>query len=414
MYAEHAYLSGLYNAPGSTAAYARTGGAYARQGAEDPINFGEDEEDPPLDVAPARTRAGYPAADVVRQLTVALQQSGAESAAKSLHYSADLITSGCYDHWQKLLWDYVIDHVGIASPRIFFFLRRQFAALDAAKARAEVEVFYREPVNQRMLAECVLVARLCNRKPTLKWPRVPPETHTDEWVSSIFDKVPDSPLVRRVWTQGMDARIALRVGNEYVAAVDAGATEKALFVIKWLMEEESYVRRSTKSFICAQGRGPAALPEKQRKSAGMYILAISAEIYRDLAARSKIKMNEEFQALIQLYSTPDKRLSAKRRNDILILIVQILCEVPRMAIPSAPVLVADQASLLRALNHSQGFFREVLVYDAPAAPIQKELKKKKVVVKGEKALTAKEKKELKIKEQMEAMDSMVSQLYGLG
>jgi hypothetical protein len=144
----------------------------------------------------------------------------------------------------------------------------------------------------------------------------------------------------------------------------------------------------------------------------MYILAISAEIYRDLAARGKIKMNEEFQSLLQLYSTPDKRLTAKRRNDILILIVQILCEVPRMAVPSAPVLVADQASLLRALNHSQGFFREVLVYDPPAAPIQKELKKKKVV-KGEKALTAKEKKELKMKEQMEAMDSMVSQLYGL-
>jgi len=406
MYApEHAYLSGLYNAPVSSTAYGR---------AEDPINFAGDDEDPQLDLAAeVRTRAGYPATDVVRQLTVALQQAGAESAAKSLHYSADLITSGCYDHWQKLLWEYVIDHVGIASPRIFFFLRRQFGTLDAAKARSEAEVFYREPANQRMMAECVLVARLCNRKPTLKWPRVPPETHTDAWVSSIFDKVPDSPLVRRVWAQGLDARIALRAGNEYVAAVDAGATEKALFFIKWLMEEEAHVRRSMKSFLCAQGRGPVALSERQRKSVGMYILAISAEIYRDLAARGKIKMTEEFQSLLQLYSTPDKRLTAKRRNDILILIVQILCEFPRMAVPSAPVLVADQAGLLRALNHSQGFFREVLVYDPPAASIQKELKKKKVV-KGEKALTAKEKKELKMKEQMEAMDSMVSQLYGLG
>jgi hypothetical protein len=124
-------------------------------------------------------------------------------------------------------------------------------------------------------------------------------------------------------------------------------------------------------------------------------------------------MGEEFQALMQLYANPDKRLSAKRRNDILILMVQILCEVPRMAVPSAPVLVADQAGLLRALNHSETFFREVLVYDAPSAAIQKELKKKKVV-KGEKVLSAKEKKELKMKEQMEAMDSMVSQLYGLG
>ncbi len=399
----------LRNAPPST-----TGGANA--GSDDPINYMDDDADQDIFdlAATVRTRAGYPAADVVRQLTVALQQAGAESTAKSLHYSADLITSGCYDHWMKLLWDYVIDHVGIASPRIFFFLRRQFGALDAAKARAgEAETFYREPQYQRMMAECVLVSRLCNRKPALKWPRVPPETHTDAWVSSIFDKVPDSPLVRRVWAQGLDARIALRAGNEFVAAVNAGSTEKALFFVKWLLEEEAHVRKSMKSFLCAQGRGPSTLKERQRKSVGMYILAIAAEIYRDIAARGKIKMGEEFQALMQLYANPDKRLSAKRRNDILILIVQILCEVPRMAVPSAPVLVADQAGLLRALNHSETFFREVLVYDAPSAAIQKELKKKKVV-KGEKVLSAKEKKELKMKEQMEAMDSMVSQLYGLG
>ncbi len=378
---------------------------------EDPTNPDEDE----LLLQPeVRTRAGYMAPDVVRGLTVALQTAGPESAAKALHYSADLVCSGCIDHWQKIIWDYVIDHVGIASPRIFFFLRKTFGELDAGWAGMTSEAFYREPIYQRAIAECVLVARLCNRKPALKMPRVPPETHTDQWVSSIFDKAPEAAAVRAVWKQGLDARITYRAGNEFVEAINRGGTERALFFLKWLTEEETAVRREFKSSLCGQQRGPAALPEKARKSVGLYICALCAEIYRDLAGKSKIKMNEEFQALMQLYAFPDKRLSAKRRTDILILMIQILCEVPRWSVPSAPVLVADQASLLRALGHAEGFFREVLAYDAPAGNVAKEIKKKKAQAPpGEKPLTAKEKKEAKMREQMDAMDAMVNQIYGL-
>jgi len=378
---------------------------------EDPTNPDEDE----LLLQPeVRTRAGYMAPDVVRGLTVALQTAGPESAAKALHYSADLVCSGCMDHWQKIIWDYVIDHVGIASPRIFFFLRKTFGELDAGWAGMTSEAFYREPIYQRAIAECVLVARLCNRKPALKMPRVPPETHTDQWVSSIFDKAPEAAAVRAVWKQGLDARITYRAGNEFVEAINRGGTERALFFLKWLTEEETAVRREFKSSLCGQQRGPAALPEKARKSVGLYICALCAEIYRDLAGKSKIKMNEEFQALMQLYAFPDKRLSAKRRTDILILMIQILCEVPRWSVPSAPVLVADQAGLLRALGHAEGFFREVLAYDAPAGNVAKEIKKKKAQASpGEKPLTAKEKKEAKMREQMDAMDAMVNQIYGL-
>lgn len=379
---------------------------------EDPMNIEDDE----LAIQPEiRTRAGYMAPDVVRGLTVALQTAGSESAAKSLHYSADLVTSGCMDQWQKILWDYVIDHVGIASPRIFHFLRKTFGDLDAGSAGMTSEVFYREPIYQRQIAECVLVARLCNRKPALKMPRVPPETHADEWVNSIFDKAPEATAVRAVWKQGLDARVLLRAGNEFVEAINRGGTERALFFLKWLAEEETTVRREFKSNLCGQQRGPAALPEKTRKGVGLYICALCAEIYREIATKGKIKMNEEFQALMQLYAFPDKRLSAKRRNDILILMIQILCEVPRWSVQSAQVLVADQPSLLRALNHAEGFFREVLMYDAPAGNVSKEIKKKKKAPlnPGEKPLTAKEKKEVSAKQQMDAMDAMVSQMFGL-
>ena len=376
---------------------------------EDPTN-----PDDELTIQPeTRTRAGYMAPDVVRGLTVAIQTAGSESAAKSLHYSADLVCSGCIDQWQKIIWDYVIDHVGIASPRIFFFLRKTFSDLDAGHAGMTSEDFYREPIYQRQISECILVTRLCNRKPALKMPRVPPETHTDEWVNSIFDKAPEVAAVRAIWKQGLDTRVLYRAGNEFVEAINRGGTERALFFLKWLTEEEAIVRREFKSSLCGQQRGPAALPEKIRKGVGMYICGLCAEIYRELAAKSKIKMNEEFQALMQLYAFPDKRLSAKRRNDILILMIQILCEVPRWSVPSAPVLVGDQASLLRALGHAEGFFREILTYDAPAGNVSKEIKKKKAVPAGEKQLTAKQKKELEAKSQMDAMDAMVSQMYGL-
>jgi hypothetical protein len=381
----------------------------------DPQPYDDDPTDElTLDAADARTRAGYPVADVIRSFTVAIQQTGADSAAKTLHYSADLITSGCYNHWQKLVWDYAIDHVGIASPRIFFFLRRAFADLDVAYGKSPEEVFYRDPANQRQMSEVILVVRLCNRKPALKMPRIPPETHTDTWVNSILDKAPDSHAVNSVWKQGLDARILYRAGKEFVHAIANGSTERALFFLKWMLEEESYVRRTHKSFLCGHMRGPAHLADRVRKGVGMYICALTAEIYRDLASKSKIKMNEEFQALMQLYAMPDKRLSTKRRNDILILIVQILCEVPRWSVPSAPVLVADQPTLLRALNHSESFFREVLAFDQPPVDLEKEIKKKKKpVIPGVQNMTAKEKKEAKMKQQIEEMDALVGQLYGI-
>jgi Fe-S-cluster containining protein len=74
---------------------------------------------------------------------VALEQSGAVAAGKSMHHSADLICSGCFELWQKILWEYVIDHVGIGSPRIFWFLQHRFSDLEKAWAKLPAEQFYR-------------------------------------------------------------------------------------------------------------------------------------------------------------------------------------------------------------------------------------------------------------------------------
>jgi len=68
-----------------------------------------------------RTRCGYPLKDVLHEFKFNLEQTGSSHAAKCLHYTADLLCSGCLSPWKKFLWDFVFDHVGIGSPRVFLF-----------------------------------------------------------------------------------------------------------------------------------------------------------------------------------------------------------------------------------------------------------------------------------------------------
>lgn len=356
-----------------------------------------------------RSRSGYTIEDLIRNFRACLEQSGAEAAAKSLHFSADIICSGCFQYWQRCLWDYVYDHVGLASPRIFHFLKGRFEDLQKAYDKLPAEQFYRIAEYQKSIAECVLLVRACPRRPPFKMPRVPPETHTGEWVRASTGSASPSLVVGRVFRQGTDMPILRAVGNEFAKCCGDGNTEKALFWLKWLHEEEAWLKKHKEGQLSTADRGPVQWPQKQRAHVGFYLAALLGEIYKDLRTKSGLRMDEETRSLIHLYAYPNKLLSQKRRFETLCLLAQLMCEVPKWKVPAAPSLVKDPLALQRAVSHAESFFREVLAFDAPAGDVEKAIKKAlaKASAAKTKVLTEKQKKELAIQEQLAMYDSLI-------
>jgi hypothetical protein len=362
-----------------------------------------------------RTRSGYLVADTVRSFKVALEQSGAPAAGKSLHYTADLVCSGCFPLWQKLLYDYAFDHIGIASPRIFWFLRRRFTDLEVAWGKLPAEQFYRTVEYQKAMAETLLILRSCPRRPGLKMPRVPPESHNEEWVRGATGSSPPSAAVGRVFRGSGDLQVLRRVGDEFAKSCADGATEKAFFWMKWLLEEDTRLRKDGGGSLSTLDRGPPEWTGKrQRSHVGFYIAALVGEIYKELASKHGLRMSEEMTAILQLFSFPNKQLSQKRRIDLLCLAIQIVCEVPRWKVPAAPALVKDPVALERAISHAESFFREVLAYDPPVGDVAKEAKKGTVgkVTPAKKQLTGKELKQMNTDEQLAAYNAAIDGFFG--
>jgi len=71
-------------------------------------------------------------------------------------------------------------------------------------------------------------------------------------------------------------------------------------------------------------------------------------------------MHEEFQTLMDLWR------SLSVRKQILTVLTQILCEVPRWKVPAAPTLIKDPVAMSQAIRQVPKFFREVVAYDPPA------------------------------------------------
>ena len=353
-----------------------------------------------------RTRSGYPVGEAVRSFKMALEESGAVAAGKSIHYTADLVCSGCFEIWQKMLWEYAIDHVGISSPRIFHFLLSRFTDLQAGIGRIPSENFYKTLDYQKAMAECVLVLRSCPRRPALKMPKVPAESHTDEWIRTTTVGTNPSAVVGRVFNGSYDLQVVKRVGDEFAKACNDGATEKAIFWMKWLFEEDAKLKKEGKGSLSTQERGPASWPNKVRTHIGFFLVNLLTEIYKELAAKQSVRMNEEFKAILQLYLIPRKTISQKRRQDLLCLAIQIVCEVPRWKIPAAPSLVKDPLALERAIGHAESFFREVLAYDPPVGDLPKEAKKP-VKIAALKAKTNKQLHQLNVEEHLAAYDAVI-------
>ena len=193
-----------------------------------------------------------------------------------------------------------------------------------------------------------------------------------------------------------------------VYAIQEGATERALFWIKWLLEEDAIYKKKLGGGLTTLERGPPQLKPQQKTSVGYYLIAVLAEVYKEFATKGVIRMHEEFQTLLDIYRSPDPRNTQRRKMDTLALMVQILTDVPKWKVPAAPSLVPDMAKLQRAVSQSDGFFREVLM-----APLPKKLLPATVtglVKKKVKDLTKQE----QLEKQLAAIDEVTMKFYKMG
>jgi hypothetical protein len=351
------------------------------------------------------SRTGYKLKDLARSFTQCLGETGPVASGKLIHYSADMVTSGGLQLWQKLCWDYSYDHIGVASPRIFHYLQRKFRELNELSAKMPFEGFCRKKEIQEQLTEIVLILQECPKKTKPKLPTVTPDTHENEvWLRSVL-RTTDKAVVRKVYQRNADLEQLLHAGNEMVYAIQEGATERALFWVKWLLEEDAIIKKKFGSGLTTIERGPAGLKPAQKSSVGYYIIAVLAEVYKEFAEKGMIRMHEEFQALLDIYRSTDFRITAKKKLDTIAIMVQILTDVPKWKVPAAPSLVADQTKLQRMVTQSEAFFREVLMM-----PLPKKLLPPTVT--GLKQKKAKDpSKQDKLEQRLAAIDEMTMSFY---
>jgi len=307
-----------------------------------------------------RTRFGYDARDCVRTLQEVLSQSGPSATGKALHYSADLICSGGFEIWIRLIWSFVFQHVHLTSLRIFVFLQEKTRLLEQRVASVDMEELYRDPEFQKKASEVILVVQTLPRQGKITWPKVPDDTHESEWISSV-PTPKESEAVRKVWSSQHDQPIMRFVGNQILQACEEVNIEKALFWLKWLLDEDKKIRSQGAGYTLTTSRRNGTGSIKADKfEVGYYIVAVLAEAYKDLARRGLVRMHEEFQSLIDLYKGKMARVTSRQKQECLALMVLIIAEVPRWKIPAVQPLIKDAVIMSRAVEQSVRFFQEVV------------------------------------------------------
>ena len=312
-----------------------------------------------------RTRCGYEPYESLRAFEKTLSETGVISTGRALHFAADIVTSGGIDSFVRVIWDYAICHVGLASPRIFVYLKKRVGDITEMLKRLPDEQAYASEEFQIRVGELVLVMRNAPSRTVVPWPKVGSETHVEGWIRSAA-AAPETAVLRKVWRAEGDASILRTVGSEICKAITDGATEKGLFWIKWLFEEEAKIKKEIKGgTLSTYERAPAG--SKQKAGVAFFILALYAEIYKEMASKSQVRMHEEFQTLLDLWKGGDKRIQGGARKQILTILTQILCEVPRWKVPAAEALIKDPVAMSQAIRQVPKFFKEVLAYDPPNA-----------------------------------------------
>ncbi len=363
----------------------------------------EEQKEPEL-----TSRSGYEIRDIVRSFLQTLGESGTIASGKLLHYTADMISSGGLLLYERLCYEYAFDHIGIASPRIFYYLHNKFKELREKAAKHDLGLFCTLPDVQQTTAEIVLILQGCPKKTKPKYPTIPPETHENEgWLRSVL-RTTDKASVRKVYQRSTDLEQMLHAANEMVFAIVEGATERALFWAKWLQEEDAITRKRYQSGLSTGERGPPALKTQAQKTAmGYYLIAVLAELYKEFSQKGMVRLHQEFQTLLDLYRSTDSRNTQKRKQDTLALMIQILVDMPRMKVPAAPALVQDPATLDRMVQQAPAFYKEVMYHPMPTKLLPQTvtgLKKKKP-----KDAT----KEDKLHQQLAMMDQVAMNFYKL-
>ena len=372
------------------------------------------------------SRRGYDARELLHSFSINLLDTGPLASGKLLHYTADLVCSGGIELLRKLCWDFAFDHIGVAQPRIFVFLRKRLIDIFTKWAKQNNDTFLYSADNQRAIAEMVLVLQACPRRTKPKIPVVSGDTHeNDVWLRSSL-KATEKESVRKVFKHGVDQHQMYHAANEIIHATQEGGTERALWWLRWLIEEDSAVRQRNKVGLTTLERGVmtnGVKNSKKRGFMGTYIASILAECYKELAGKGLIRLHEEFQCLLDLSRTGSEvGLTPKRQTDCLALMIQILAEIPRWKNPSSPPLLTlsvngpqsgfqssgtDDIVLARAVSQAEIFWREIL----SLPPLDKELP---IAIKAKATAVALRKKNAKkgdISEKMSQMDKFYLDFY---
>ena len=358
----------------------------------------EQKEEKPI----VKTRFGYDARDCVRSLQEVLSQTGPSATGKALHLSADLICSGGFEIWIRLIWSFVFQHVHLTSLRIFVYLQERTKDLENRMNHLEMEELYRDPDFQQRISECVIIVQTLPKQSKIVWPKVPDETHEPSWIQSV-PPTRESEAVRKAWDPQHDQPIMRLVGNQILAACEEVNIEKALYWLKWLLDEDKRMRSINNGYTMTTSRRSGNGSMKQNKAEiGYYVAAILAEAYKDLAKRQMVRMHEEFQCLIDLWRGKHERLSSRQRQECLAFMILVIAEVPRWKVPAAQPLIKDPATLQRAVQQSVRFFQEILIKPPVIGIVPKDITgtyKKKAIAKTGKGN--------RMEDQMRLMDEMV-------
>jgi hypothetical protein len=174
------------------------------------------------------------------------------------------------------------------------------------------------------------------------------------------------------------------------------------------MDEDARIRKETKvTGLTNIERGAAGTNKKVATDAGHFLCAVIVELYRDMAARGVLKMNEEFQELVRLWRGGEHRMASRFRRDCLGLMAMILCEVPKWKNPQSPQLVPDPVRLSRAVGQATSFFNEVLAYKP--LPLTQQLKPNmtKAKVERKKKMTEQEQQAMSMNDKLDAYDQLM-------
>ena len=353
------------------------------------------------DLKNLRTRCGYVPSESIIAFEKNLHETGVVGLGKCLHFAIDLICSGGIHSFFKIIWNYSLNHIGIASVRIFMYLNKRISDLEELIKKYPDETLYNNQEFQTKVCEMILILHDAPKTHKIVWPKVGVETHDSLWFKSVAS-APATDIVNKVWKGDGDLRILYFLGNEIVKSASEYSSERVLFWIKWGFEEEAKMKKENNhSTLTTVDRSSTG---KGKGEVSYYFLAILSEIYKELSRKSMIRMNEEFQSLIDIFRSSDLKFSLSFRKNLLALIAQIICEVPRWKVPAANPLIKDPVVLTRTLPQCSKFFVEVLQYPSVASQNLNKLFKSKGKIEKKK-----DNKKLSMEEQFQAFDKAMEE-----